>query len=389
MTATKAEIADDMRARVMPLRVLHASPTWFASDSVVGGGERWVDNVMRALDAAAPNITQAMTAIGAKPRTLLRRRAVVRILANERRLESPMAAISSQLWNEIEPFDIVHVHQSLTDFGAYTACVAASLGKTVVLTDLGGGSNPIMLNGGLAMGDGIVSISEYAHQTAAALYDQLPHLIARGPVDTDVFRPAERPPIGPAVICVSRIMPHKGIDRLIRALPAGLKLRVVGRVYHENYHALLKSLASGKNVEFVHDPTDDQLVELYQHSTIFVQASCSRDVYGTHVSKTELMGLTTIEAMACGLPVIVSSDGGALPELITDTRFGFVFSDEHELALRLMQHQAGIWPSPEAGKLARACSESAYSLRAFGRRLADFYVTVHRTRLDRQAACES
>src|SRR5262245_11773236 len=249
MTATKAEIADDIRAPMMPLRVLHASPTWFASDSVIGGGERWVDNVMRALDAAAPNITQAMTAIGAKPRTLLRRRAVVRILANERRLESPMAAISSQLWNEIEPFDVVHVHQALTDFGAYTACVAASLGKTVVLTDLGGGSNPVMLNGGLAMGDGIVSISRYAHQTAAALYDHLPHVIASGPVDTDLFRPAERPPIEPAVICVSRIMPHKGIDRVIRALPPRLKLRVVGRVYHETYRTLLESLAAGKNVE--------------------------------------------------------------------------------------------------------------------------------------------
>jgi len=386
MTAIKAEIAEEIRARVTPLRVLHASPTWFASDSVVGGGERWVDNVMRALDTAAPDISQAMAAIGAKPRTLLRRRAVIRILANERRLESPMAAISSQLWNEIEPFDIVHVHQSLTDFGAYTACVAASLGKTVIFTDLGGGSNPVMLNGGLAMGDAIVSLSRYAHQTAA-LYDHLPHLIVSGPVDTDVFRPAERPPTEPAVICVSRIMPHKGIDRVIRALPAQLKLRVVGRVYHEHYRALLESLAEGKNVEFVHDPTDGQLVDLYQRSTIFVQASCTRDVYGTSVPKTELMGLTTIEAMACGLPVIVSRDGGALPELITDKRFGSVFSDEHDLTLQLMQHHAGIWPSPGAGQLARACAESAYSLRAVGRRLADFYLTVHRTRLHRQAAC--
>ena len=42
------------------MRVLHASPTWFSPESVVGGGERWVDNVMAALAAGAPEIKQAM-----------------------------------------------------------------------------------------------------------------------------------------------------------------------------------------------------------------------------------------------------------------------------------------------------------------------------------------
>ena len=262
-----------------PLRVLHASPTWFATESTVGGGERWVDNVMLALDAGAPEIVQAMVAIGTKSSTALRRSAIVRILPNERRDPSPMAAMSSQLWNEFDAFDIVHVHQSLTDFGAYACCAAASLGKTVLLTDLGGGRNPIMVQGGLAIGDGIVSISEYAHRAmAAASSGDLPQLVLSGPVDTEVFRPSEDPPHKPAAICVSRIMPHKGIDRIIRALPAGLKLRVVGRVYHEEYRALLGSLAVGKDVEFVHDASDEELVSLYQQSTVFVQGSCSRDV---------------------------------------------------------------------------------------------------------------
>jgi glycosyltransferase involved in cell wall biosynthesis len=297
-----------------------------------------------------------------------------------------MAAMSSQLWNEFDAFDIVHVHQSLTDFGAYACCAAASLGKTVLLTDLGGGKNPIMLQGGLAIGDGIVSISEYAHRAVAASCGDLPQLVLSGPVDTEAFRPSENPPNEPAAICVSRIMPHKGIDRIIRALPAGLKLRVVGRVYHEEYRALLGSLAVGKDVEFVHDVSDEELVSLYQQSTVFVQGSCNRDIYGSIVSKTELMGLTTLEAMACGLPVIVSRDGGSLPELVTDSRFGYVFSDEDDLSLRLKQHQAGEWPGSAARVSARVHATSTYGLAAFGRRLADFYAAVHRRR---QAACES
>jgi glycosyltransferase involved in cell wall biosynthesis len=372
------------------LRVLHASPTWFAAESTLGGGERWVDNVMHALDAGAPEVEQAMVAIGTKPGTMLRRHAIVRILANERKAASPMEAISSHLWSEFEGFDVVHVHQSLTDFGAYAACAAASLGKTVLLTDLGGGANPIMTQrGGLAIGDGVVSISRFAHRAVAASSGDLPTMVLSGPVDTDAFRPSDHPPDEPAAICVSRVMPHKGIDRIIRALPAGLKLRVVGRVYHDEYRALLGSLAVGKNVEFIHEARDEELVSLYQRSTVFVQASTTRDIYGAVVPKTELMGLTTLEAMACGLPVIVSADGGSLPELVTDSRFGYIFSDEFDLSLRLKQHQAGAWPEPGARVMARAHATSTYGMAAFGRRLADFYATVHSRRHGTRAACES
>ena len=372
-----------------PLRILHASPTWFAAESTVGGGERWVDNVMLALDAGAPGIEQALVAIGTKWSTMLRGRAIVRILPNERKAPSPMAAISSQLWNEFDGFDIVHVHQSLTDFGAYACCAAASLGKTVLLTDLGGGANPFMTGSGLAIGDGVVSISEYAHRAVAASIGALPAIVLSGPVDTEIFRPSDNPPTEPAAICVSRVMPHKGIDRIIRALPAGLKLRVVGRVYHDAYRALLGSLAVGKDVEFIHDASDDALVGLYQKSTVFVQASTIRDIYGTVAPKTELMGLTTLEAMACGLPVIVSADGGSLPELVTDPRFGYVFSDEHDLSTRLNLHQAGAWPESGARVAARVHATSNYGLAAFGRRLADFYAAVHQRRHAARATCAS
>jgi glycosyltransferase involved in cell wall biosynthesis len=176
-------------------------------------------------------------------------------------------------------------------------------------------------------------------------------------------------------------MPHKGIDRIIRALPPGLKLRVVGRVYNEEYRALLAKLAEGKNVEFIFDAPDGALVAIYQESTLFVQASCMQDVYGNIAAKTELMGLTTIEAMACGLPVIVSSDGGSLPELVADPRFGAVFKDEAELGAMLRCHQAGLWPFAGASATARAHAVTTHGLAAYGRSLADFYAAVHARRL--------
>jgi len=369
------------------LRVLHASPTWFSPDSVVGGGERWVHNVMAALSAGAPELDQAMVVIGNAPGLRLRGRALMRILANERASGPATDGISSQLWAECAGFDVVHVHQPLTYFGAYACCVAASLGKTIVATDLGGGSHPVMIEGGLAMADGIVSISAYAHKMIASL-SPAPFRVMIGPIDTDEFTPAARPPSRPAAICVGRVMPHKGVDRLIRALPPGLKLRVVGRVYHDAYRALLGELAAGKDVEFIHDAADRDLVALYQQSTLFLQGSCVRDVYGSVAPKTELMGLTTLEAMAAGLPVVVSADGGSLPELVTDRRFGAVFETEEDLAALLRRHQAGLWPAPGGAAAARSHAVAQFGLAPYGRRLADFYAELHANRTG-MLACAS
>jgi glycosyltransferase involved in cell wall biosynthesis len=363
------------------MRVLHASPTWFSPQSVIGGGERWVDNIMAAIATAAPEIEQSMVAVGTQPGLIQRGGTLICVVPNERVRQGQMNALSARLWSEFANFDVIHIHQSLSEFGAYACCVAASLGKTVVLTDLGGGATPVMLRGGLAMADGVVSISKYAHSFIAPLVSA-PFAVMIGPVDTDIFRPSSAAAIAPAVVCVGRIMPHKGIDRVIRALPPDLKLRVVGRVYHEEYWTLLRQLAEGKDVEFIFDARDDSLVATYQKSTLFVQASCMRDVYGNLASKTELMGLTTLEAMACGLPVIVSADGGSLPELVTDSRFGLIFKNESDLGAMLRRHQARLWPSPGASAVARAHVVATCGLTAYGRRLADFYAAIHARRLE-------
>ena len=53
-------------------------------------------------------------------------------------------------------------------------------------------------------------------------------------------------------------MRHKGIDVLVRGLPDGIGLDIVGHVYDEEYLGLLQRLATGRDVRFVHDATDGQ-----------------------------------------------------------------------------------------------------------------------------------
>ncbi len=364
------------------LAVAHLSPTFFDARSVLGGGERYVEYLAQALRRASPahgvRFSQAIFACGERDETFDRDGIALRVMRNDNIYPSLMDATAEALWREIEPFDLVHVHQSLTQFGAYATAVAKSLGKPVVLTDLGGGNNRLMLEGrGLALADGIVSISAYAHSFVASLFAG-PYEILIGPVDTDRFAPPARPPTRAVrrVICVSRILPHKGIDRIIAALPPGLSLTVVGRVYDEAYYERLRTMAAGKDVTFVHDADDDRLVALYRASDLFAQGSTARDLDGKPIAKPELMGLTTLEAMSCGLAAVVS-DAGSLPELIQDERIGRVFSTHADLVDIFADVAAGFWPPPDAAAIARAHVVDRYSFVRVGERLGAFYARVH------------
>jgi len=56
-----------------------------------------------------------------------------------------------------------------------------------------------------------------------------------------------------------------------------------------------------------------------------------------HASTTEQWGLVVNEAIASGLPVIVSNRCGCVPELVQGNGFIFESTDEHELGSRLLE----------------------------------------------------
>ena len=144
------------------------------------------------------------------------------------------------------------------------------------------------------------------------------------------------------VLYVGRLTPHKGIDRLLRALPDGAPLTVAGSTGHDplpperDYPLLLRRLAAGRNVRFEGPVPDRELPALHRRAAVFVLPSVETTCYGRHVSITELLGLSALEAMASGTPVIASRTGG-VPEIIRDGETGFLVTpgDERELRYRL------------------------------------------------------
>jgi glycosyltransferase involved in cell wall biosynthesis len=366
------------------LRIAHVSPAYFSDDSLIGGGERYVSYTVRAVREGSTglpfNIEQQVFALGNRDHSYDDGGVPVQVLRNESHSRRPMSAASPKLWNLLSSFDVVHIHQALTVFGCYCAVIARTLNKTIIMTDLGGGENELLLkHGGIQLSDGLLSISAFAKSLLSG-YFKGPHEAVIGPVDTGTFRPSHSSTRKTDVLVVGRILPHKGIDRIIDALPSGLPLKVVGRNYHDRYFRLLRKRASGKDVTFITEAGDTDLQALYQTSGLYVQASTYVDVYGSRTQKPELMGLTTLEALASGMPAAVAH-AASLPELATDKRFTRIFRDHDELTSVLKEYKSGTWPGPDAGELAREHAVTTYSFDVVGKRIARFYSDVHQARM--------
>ena len=120
--------------------------------------------------------------------------------------------------------------------------------------------------------------------------------VVPAPVDTDLFRPTGEPP-GDAWLVVSAFTPYKRVDLALEAARlTGVPLTVVGSGPEE---ARLRAQA-GPDVHFTGWIDDEELARLYASSR------------GLIFPGVEDFGITPLEAMACGRPVIAFAEGGAL-----------------------------------------------------------------------------
>jgi len=326
------------------VNVVHVTPTYFSHDSVIGGAERYVLNVMKSVrSVAGEHVSQSIISFGEQPKKFVVDDFPIQVLKSFEGRPSSMRVMGAGFRSALTFADVVHIHQSMTPFGVSALCHSESLGIPSVTTDLGGGHSKIMYaGGGLDLSGHVVSISDYAAQSIS-VSPHVAHTVILGPVDTQFWSPS-----GPLTrqsdraLCVGRILPHKGIERIIEALPGGMRLRVVGENYDSNYFEFLCRVAVDKSVDFVHGLSDDQLKLEYEKAGVYVQASTSEDYLGRHVIKPELMGLTTIEAMSMGLPTIVS-DAGSLAEVVSGNKWARVFSSVTELQIALREFQQDLW----------------------------------------------
>src|SRR5262249_13239556 len=123
--------------------------------------------------------------------------------------------------------DVLHCHQPHTLAAELTALLARATGRRVFGSDLGGGgwgvSSRVNTDGWF---HGHLHISGYSR--AIAGHDgRTGAAVIYGGVDTDLFSPDPEVPKEPLVVYVGRLLPHKGVNDLVEALPAGMVLELI------------------------------------------------------------------------------------------------------------------------------------------------------------------
>lgn len=147
-------------------------------------------------------------------------------------------------------------------------------------------------------------------------------------VDTDEFHPASTSLSNSSrILCVSRLIRRKGVHHLIEAMPAiieankAAKLTVIGEGdYFPRLVERVNVLGISKNVEFRGLIPHEKLAAEYRSAALYVQPSFY-----------EGMSNTVLEAMASGLPIVVSSKGGN-EELYRENCVTVPFRDPKALA---------------------------------------------------------
>lgn len=118
----------------------------------------------------------------------------------------------------------------------------------------------------------------------------------------------------PYVLFVGNLLPHKNLLRLLDALAilarrvhARLMIRGDGQPRHvREIQERVETLGLASRVEFVPYTTPSELCRLYRRARVFVLPS-----------RYEGFGLTALEAMACGTPV-VAGNVASVPEVVGD-----------------------------------------------------------------------
>ncbi len=347
------------------------SPLYFDESSYIGGGERHPLNLASGVVLGSRGRYRVeMISFGETPqvRTLMPG-VTLRVLPIARRPDHPLDVLSWDLPAALSGADVVHIHQAFSRCAEMGLLVARLLHKPVCVTDHGGYSSPLGAEiDALALADRIVPNSDFA---ASLLKTSTPITVVKGGVDADYFRPPAIP-ARDRILFVGRLLPHKGIDVLIEALPSDLPLTICGRAYHEAYFRRLQELALGKRVEFLTDADDATIRDLYGRAWVNVLPSVHRDCYGNVHRVPELMGLTLLEAMACGTPVLCSRVGG-MPEFVRHGETGFVFDNPGELTTYLRRLANDPEQANQMGRLARQVVEQEYDLVVAGSKLATLY----------------
>jgi glycosyltransferase involved in cell wall biosynthesis len=186
----------------------------------------------------------------------------------------------------------------------------------------------------------------------------------------------------PTILYVGRLVYRKGLHVLVRAMPFVLKeipdaqLLIVGEGYMDSFlRMLIKSLNLEENVKMLGFIPDEKLSELYTSSHLFVLPS----LY------CESFGITLLEAMASGRPIVASNVGG-IPEVVEDGVTGLLFrrGDAQDLADKIIKVLNDNKLAQTLAFNARKLVKERYSWTVIASKVEDLYEKTLNSRIQNE-----
>ena len=231
--------------------------------------------------------------------------------------------------------------------------------------------------------DVVTYLGAYTRRRLAPALGRHPRLVRLSSgVDVGVFRPGsggdqirQRYGLGerPVVVCVSRLVPRKGQDVLVRALPAirgavpdAALLVVGGGPYRATIERLARENAVEQDVVVTGSVPWAELPAHYDAGDVFAMP-CRTRRRGLEV---EGLGIVFLEASATGLPVVAGDSGGS-PDAVLPGETGEVVdgTDVAAVARAVIGYLADRDRARAAGERGRRWVEDRWRWDVLARRL--------------------
>ncbi|MBN1765150.1 MAG: glycosyltransferase [Sedimentisphaerales bacterium] len=182
-----------------------------------------------------------------------------------------------------------------------------------------------------------------------------------------------------ALLTIGRLVEMKGYEYSLKAIAEVIKkyqnirYSIIGDgPLKDELVSLMRQLHLEEYVEFLGMRRQDEIIEYYQQSQIFILPSATASD-----GDREGQALVLQEAQACGLPVISTLHNG-IPDGVLDGRSGFLVPEKDSLALAeriiyLIEHPE-VWES--MGRCGREFVENKYDTKMVSKQLDKIYQNI-------------
>ncbi len=256
-----------------------------------------------------------------------------------------------RVFRESSKFDIVHFHCDYLHF---------PLSRRLKVLNI------TTLHGRLDMPDLVPLYREFTEMRVVSISNSqrtpLPWLNWQGTVYHGLpdgrFRFHPRP--GKYLAFLGRICPEKGVDKAIEiARKSGIELRIaakVDRVDEQYFQQVIRPMLDHPLVRYIGEICEDEKDEFLGNALALLAP----------VNWPEPFGISMIEAMACGTPVVGFSRG-SVPEVVDDGESGFVVRDVDEAVAAI----------GKIGRFSRKKCRRVFERRFMASRMAKDYVRIY------------